>query len=197
MVSRSILYRLMSNRTLLGGWAVLFLLWLQSPLLAQVARLNWDHSGVSTAQDISLSADSVSSWTEADREVVLLKGNVSIKQGLILCRMQNALVLVDTAAQTKTGSYALEIYGEVDASVLDGSNNVTGGKTLSQVLFSLSTRSEVKANAFGGKAGARAVAADRRSGVSTRPHRPREPTTEVPGAGRGRRRTRRRSGRAR
>ena len=160
MASRSILYRLMSNRRLHGAWAVLVLLCSQAALCAQVARLNLNHSDVSGNLTITLSADTVSSWTDQDRLVVLLKGQVFIKQGLIQGRMQNAVVWVDTATKEKTGSYALEVYGEGNVSLLDGSNNVTGGQPGSQVLFLLSTRGEVKANVYAGLAGTKAQTND-------------------------------------
>src|SRR4030095_1004029 len=123
--------------------------WVALP--AQTPRLTWEPSDASLNQPISLAAEVAAAWVEQDDTVFLLQGTAFIKQGLIVCRAENALVRVDTAALKKTGNNRLEIYAEGSVQVQDGAQNIHGDQTLPQALFVLNTSAEVKVNGYDGQ----------------------------------------------
>jgi hypothetical protein len=89
----------------------------------------------------------MTTWTEAGRRAILLKGKVWVEQGVVHVRMREGVVWVDEEAKRRTGIFRVDIYGEGDVSVEDGPKALEGNRGL----LDLSTRGEVRLKAYQSK----------------------------------------------
>lgn len=95
------------------------------------------------ARSIQLYADEVASWADGAKQVFLLKGRVSIEQGVLNLRCRQAVVWVDQESRKTTGIYNLQVYGEA-VTVEEGANNRSGNIAL----IELGTRGEVRIKSY-------------------------------------------------
>jgi hypothetical protein len=99
------------------------------------------------ARPIVIDADEITTWTDGDTRVLLLKGQVLLQHGLVRARFQSGVLFVDLKGYQATQVWGVEIYGEGDASVQNGAD-ISSGPT---AFLDLHTRGELKLNAHRGK----------------------------------------------
>jgi len=135
---------------------VLIALALDSAAVAAQEPLRWSKNEPGESRPITLYADSVSTWVDQGRRVILLKGRVWIEQGVIHIRQTQGVVWIDEEQKQRTGIYHLDIYGEGDVTLDDGPQMRSGARAL----IELNTRGEIKLQAYQGKVGQAAALAD-------------------------------------
>jgi lipopolysaccharide export system protein LptA len=96
---------------------------------------------------IQLFADDVATWTDAGKQVFLVKGRVWIEQGSINLRVAQAVVWVDQSSRKDSGPYLVEVYGE-NLGIEDGKTS----RTAATALLQLATIGEVRIKSYGTKA---------------------------------------------
>src|SRR5438309_186979 len=89
---------------------------------------------------IVFTADEICTWVEGRQRIFVFKGTVLIEHGVVHARMQQAVAWVDLDRGKRTGITRLDVYGEGDVGLENGTESKTGGK----VVCDLSTRGEVK-----------------------------------------------------
>jgi hypothetical protein len=99
------------------------------------------------SKPIIIDADEISTWTEGDTRVLLVKGQVLLQHGLVRTQFQNGVFFVDLKAYQATRVWNVDIFGEGDARVQNGSDVTTGPAAR----LDLHTRGELKLNAHKSK----------------------------------------------
>src|SRR5262249_39779888 len=92
------------------------------------------------SKPIILYADEITTWTEGNQRIFLLKGKVLVEHGIVQAHMQASVARVDQERARRTGILELELYGEGEVKLEKGSSTQTGPKAL----INLSTRGELK-----------------------------------------------------
>jgi len=101
----------------------------------------------SETRPIQLNADAVSLWQDGDSQVVLLKGNAWIGQGLTTIQAPAAVVFIDLARYKKTGINYLELYADNSVDISDGPRR----KMATKAIVMLATQGEVRIKSFQNK----------------------------------------------
>jgi hypothetical protein len=91
---------------------------------AEVVRFSRNVPGES--RPIHIDADEITTWTDGNTRIFLVKGNVLIQQGVVRAQFENGALFVDLARYQVTRVWNLDIHGEGSASVQNGSE-VTNG----------------------------------------------------------------------
>ncbi len=113
----------------------------------EVIRLSQNVPGDS--KPIILHADDITTWTEGNWRIILLKGTVLVEHGAVHARSQQAVAWVDQERYRQTGIMRLELYAEGVVRLERGAENKSGP----QALVELYTRGEIKLRAHNGKVG--------------------------------------------
>lgn len=138
--------RLMTSRRLLFAFAALAAVGIGAVLFAgETLRLTRNVPGDSKA--IVLHADTVTTWTEGSRRVILLQGVVLAEQSVVQVRMQNAVAWIDQDQTKKTGILHVDLYAEGDVRLENGTDHQFSDKAL----IELNTRGELKLKSQRGK----------------------------------------------
>jgi lipopolysaccharide export system protein LptA len=104
------------------------------------AQLPVQEPGPAPTEPITIAADSIRNWTQGDRRVLLMHGNVYVAQGLKRIRAPHAVVWINEASSPKDGLKRIEVYAEGGVRI-DGPRR----RTQSADLFdTLQTRAEVR-----------------------------------------------------
>jgi hypothetical protein len=99
------------------------------------------------SRPIVIDADEITTWTEGNTRVLLVKGHVLIQQGVVRAQFQDGALFVDMARYQTTQIWNLDIYGEGGSSVQNGAE-VTNGAT---TFLDLHTGGDLKLNAHKNK----------------------------------------------
>lgn len=99
------------------------------------------------AQNISLYADHIATWTEGGRRVFLLQGKVWVEQGLVNMRMPQGVIWVDEENKQKSGVYTLEVYGDGGVAIDNGPQREVPENAFVQ----LATRGDLRITATAGE----------------------------------------------
>jgi hypothetical protein len=121
---------------------------------ADMVRFSHDVPG--ETRPIVIDADDITTWTEGNTRVLLVKGHVLIQQGVVRAQFADGVVFVDLAAYQAKQVWNLDVYGEGGASVQNGAE-VTNGTTAS---LDLHTGGDLKLNAHKNKVAEAARADD-------------------------------------
>jgi hypothetical protein len=151
VVERTSTRRLSCTLLALGALAGILLALGRDRLGAQPA-LRWSPGDSGSTQAIFLSAEEVTTWVDNGVRVLLLKGQsrpVALEQGTVQARMRQAVVWVDEATQQKTGVFHVQVYAEGDVALAAGSSGPGNGEPVPKALLTLSSRIDVKINAYG------------------------------------------------
>lgn len=98
------------------------------------------------SKPVQLYADDVTTWSDAGRQVFLLKGRVWIEQGVINIRAKDAAVWVDVAGKKESGIYNIDVYGEL-VTLENGASTELG----EQALLQLGTRGDIRIKSYANK----------------------------------------------
>ncbi len=93
---------------------------------------------------IELNADRIVIWKAGEEQIVLLKGNVFIAQGLKRVNATNAVAWVDEARQKSTGVYEIQIYAENKVVVDAGSQR----EVVNRALVMKATRGAIRIKSY-------------------------------------------------
>ncbi|MFN4261858.1 MAG: hypothetical protein ACK4RK_21465 [Gemmataceae bacterium] len=104
----------------------------------EIPRVSYHLAGDSRA--IVLHADSIASWTQGGRRILLLRGKVLVEHGVIHIRAQQAVAWVDEDQLQRQQLLRLEIYAEGEVRLDNGPDQ----RRCSQAVIDISTRGELK-----------------------------------------------------
>jgi hypothetical protein len=118
-----------------------------NPAAAQ-ATLRWGRTDPATTKAIVLSADEVITWRAKGQLVFLLKGRAWVEQDVFQARMRQAVVWINEEARKKQGVYPVTVFADGDVSLVERNTSPGGDGLLPRALLSLTTRGEIKVNAY-------------------------------------------------
>jgi hypothetical protein len=110
-------------------------------MAADSIRLSQNIPGDS--KPIVLYADQVFMWKDGTQRVLLLKGTVTVEQGVLRLRARQAVAWVDQDRAHRTGVVRLDLYAEGEVLLDNGPDARTGATAL----LDLNTRGEIKLRA--------------------------------------------------
>jgi hypothetical protein len=109
--------------------------------------LRWSRNEPGESRPVTLYADSITTWVDHGRRAILLQGRVWIEQGVVHIRQTQAVVWVDEEEHKRTGVYHLDVYGEGNVTLEDGSQE----QTAARALIELNTRGAINLQSYQGK----------------------------------------------
>jgi lipopolysaccharide export system protein LptA len=101
---------LLARVAVLAGGVVLLLA--LAPAACAQRVLNESLTSDGTSQPIQIFADQISTWTEADRNILLLKGNVVVTQGSTSIRTTDGVAWIDMSRYRTESVTYIAVYGE-------------------------------------------------------------------------------------
>ncbi len=99
------------------------------------------------SRPIVIDADEITTWTDGNTRVLLVKGQALIQQGVVRAQFQDGALFVDLGRYQTTHVWDVEVYGEGGASVQNGPEAGNG----TTALLDLHTVGELKLNAHKSK----------------------------------------------
>lgn len=99
------------------------------------------------AKPITIHANEIVTWTEGGRRVVLFKGTVLVEHGVALARMKQGVAWVDQEQTRRTGIMHLELYGDGEVSMENGTEN----RKASNAYLDFNTRGELRLKCYRGR----------------------------------------------
>lgn len=108
------------------------------------------------SKPIQLYADDVATWMDGKQRVFLLVGKVTFEQGALNLRMPRAVVWIDEERRQTHGTYFLNVYGEGGVLLDNGVKSTTG----SDALLTMTTRGDIRINAYARKVVEKNMAAE-------------------------------------
>ena len=95
-----------------------------------------------------MDADEITTWTQDNQRILLLKGQVLVQQSIIQARFQQGVVWVDLDRFRQTRILHVDVYGEGNVRLENGSERQSGDK----MFLDLNSRGELKLTAHKSKA---------------------------------------------
>jgi hypothetical protein len=117
-------------------------------------RLSQQAAGES--RPMVIDADQISTWTEGDQRILLVRGQVLVQQGVLRAHLQEGVIFLDLKTRETTRVWNADLYGEGDFDVQNGTES-SYGKT---GFIDLHTSGDLKITAHKGKVAEQALRDD-------------------------------------
>ncbi len=117
-------------------------------------RLSQQTAGES--RSIVIDADQISTWTEGDQRILLVRGQVLVQQGAVRAHFQEGVIFLDLKKRETTQIWNADLYGEGDFDVQNGTESKFG----TTGFIDLHTSGELKITSHKGKVAQQALRDD-------------------------------------
>ncbi len=112
----------------------------QAPQPSNNQVLHYSNNEAGNASPIILHADSITTWMDGSRRIILFKGHVLIDHGTITVRMDQGAAVIDINKLQTTNILHFDLYAEGDVKLEHGASIQTGPSGI----FQLNTRGEFR-----------------------------------------------------
>lgn len=112
---------------------------------AAAARLLWAPQSAEANRPISIAADQITTWKTGSQQMILLRGQVLIEQGLTSLRFEEGIIWIDEDYKKKTDVYKLQLYAAGGLRAAEGPRNLQSDDGL----LELRTRGAIQVKSIG------------------------------------------------